>query len=154
MRVVTRASISSQSRARSCAQEPGVEKRIERVDRQAQALEDEKGGLVERRRRAVAEGETGGEKAADRVAQPVSRGEEGFDPLVVRLRQGEPPAVRRSSTALAFAQDAVACCVANRVYRPFLHIRLIWRTACRGSCLEARALRRLDPVRGAGAQQV
>jgi len=37
------------------AQEPGVEKRIEHIDGQAQSLEDEKGGLVERRRRTVAE---------------------------------------------------------------------------------------------------
>ena len=38
------------------AQEPGVEKRIEHIDRQAQSLEDEKGGLVERRRCAVTKG--------------------------------------------------------------------------------------------------
>ena len=64
------------------AQKPGVEKGIERVDRQAQAFEDEKGGLVERGRRAMAESEIGSKKAADRIAQPVSRGKESFDPLV------------------------------------------------------------------------
>ena len=88
------------------AQEPGVEKRIERVDRQAQALEDEKGGLVERRRRAMAEGEVGGEKATDRIAQPVPRGEKRFDPLVERrLRQGRAPQARRSCASLARAHD-------------------------------------------------
>ena len=79
------------------AKQPGVEKRIEHVDRQAQTLEDEKGGFVERRRRAVAEGEASREKAADRIAQPVSRGQERFNPLVDRrLRQGRPPEARGS----------------------------------------------------------
>ena len=79
------------------AKQPGVEKRIEHVDRQAQTLKDEKGGFVERCRGAVAEGEAGGEKAADRVAQPVSRGQERFKPLVDRLlRQGRPPQARDS----------------------------------------------------------
>ncbi len=82
---------------RSWRRSLGVEKRIERVDRQAQTLKDEEGGLVERRCRAVAEGEAGGEKAADRIAQPVSRGEERVDPLVERrLSQGRPPQARRS----------------------------------------------------------
>ena len=91
------------------AQEPGVEKRIERVDRQAQTLEDEKGGLVERSRRAVTEGEAGGEKPADRVAQPVARGQERFEPLVGRrLRQERPPQARRSCAALALVQEALA----------------------------------------------
>ena len=109
MRVVARASISSQEPRALVTKEPGVEKRIERVDRQAQALEDEKGGLVERRRRAVAEGEARGEKATDRVAQPVSRGEERFDPLVDRrLRQGRPPQARRSWASLALAQEVLS----------------------------------------------
>src|SRR6185437_10264797 len=62
--------------------EPSVEKRIKHVDRQAETLENEKGGLVERGRHAVAKGEFGGKKAADRIAQPVAWREKRFDPLV------------------------------------------------------------------------
>ncbi len=113
------------------AKQPGVEKRIERVDRQAQALEDEKGGLVERRRRAVAEGEAGREKAPDRVAQPVSRGQERFNPLVDRrLRQARPPQARGSRALLALAQEMpshLALQAPER--RPFVRIRSTWRTA-------------------------
>ena len=92
------------------AQEPGVEKRIERVDRQLEALENEKGGFVERSGRAMAEGETGGEKAADRITKPVARGEERFDPLVaLRVRQGRRRARRRRSyAALALVQEVLA----------------------------------------------
>ena len=46
----------------------GVEKRVDLVDRELQPLEDEIGGLVERRGRAMSKGEAGGAKAADGVA--------------------------------------------------------------------------------------
>ncbi len=74
-----------------------VEKRIERIDRQPEPFKDEKGGFIERRRRAMAEGELSRKKATDRIAQPVSRGEERFDPFVGRrLRQARSPQARRS----------------------------------------------------------
>ena len=73
-----------------------VEERVERVDRQMEALEDEIGRLVERGRRAVAEDELGLAKAADRVAQPVARRDEEGEALVgfghVASRKGTRPA--------------------------------------------------------------
>jgi hypothetical protein len=59
-----------------------VEEWIERVDREMKALENEIGRLVERRGRAVAEGEAGGAKPADRVAQPVARRDEEGDAFI------------------------------------------------------------------------
>ena len=82
MRVTARASISPSSRRRSLARQFRVEERVERVDRQMEALEDEIGRLVERGRRAVAENEVGLAKAADRVAQPVARRDEEVEALV------------------------------------------------------------------------
>ena len=73
------------------AQEPRVEERIERIDRQIEAFEDDEGRFVERRRRPVAERQALGAEAADRVTQPVARGREKRDALIapaVRLRLG------------------------------------------------------------------
>ncbi len=51
-------------------------------------FQDQIGRFVERRRRAVAEGEAGGAEARDSVAQPVTRRSEEFEALV-RLGQGD-----------------------------------------------------------------
>ena len=122
------------ARRRSLASRNGSSVSIGRLE----TLENEKGGFVEGGGRAVAEGEVGGEKAADRVAQPVARGEERLDPLVaIRVSQGRPhpgrPLIRRSCTR---AGNACASCLAAPGRRPFARIRSISRTA------------RPDPARG------
>ena len=78
------------------AQEPGVEKGIERVDRKIEAFENDEGRFVERCRRPVAERQVLGAEAANRVTQPVARGGEKRDALIA-------PAVRLRLGRLAFA---------------------------------------------------
>ncbi len=95
------------------AEELGVEKRIERVDRQTQTLEDEEGGFVERGRCPLAESEIGGDEPPDRIAQPIARRREQVEPLVGRpfFRQGRTsagPCFRRSHAAPAFVQEVLA----------------------------------------------
>ena len=83
MRVATRASISSRRRSALRARQRRVEKRIERVDRQAQRLENDEGGFVDGVGRAMAVDEPGRVEPADGVAEEVAQRREDREALVV-----------------------------------------------------------------------
>ena len=78
-------------------QELGVGERIERIDREMEGFENEEGRFVDRVRRAVAESEASGAKAADGITKPVARRQEERDALV---GLAHPPPPLSSSASL------------------------------------------------------
>src|SRR5271157_5604274 len=57
----------------------------------------------------MTESEVGGEKSPDRIAQPIARREEHFEPLVrLPFKQGPAPPARRSCAAFALVQEVLA----------------------------------------------
>ena len=73
-------------------EKPRVGERIERVDRQMQSLEDQESGFVDRRVGPVPEGEISLEETADRMAEPVARGDEDVE---ARIEHGDCPSIAR-----------------------------------------------------------
>ncbi len=117
MRVVTRASISASRRRRSAVSNLASAKGSSASMGRLEALQHQKGGLVDRIGRAVAEHEARGLEAAHRIAEPVARRRENGDPLLGVLHRAPPgskpaglrrPDVRRDSRRRAYFDALLA----------------------------------------------